>query len=58
MGEIEEGKEGLNGDGRKLDSGYRAQNAIYRYIIELYICNLCNFINNVTPINSIKNLKF
>ena len=54
-GRVEEGNGGVNGDGRRLDLGWWAHNALYRWcIIELYTWNLYNFLTNVTTINSIK----
>ena len=46
VAEVGEGKGGINGDARTLDSGRWAHNTTYRwYIIESYTWNLSNFIN-------------
>ena len=55
VGETEEGEVGINGDRRSFDFGWWTHSIIYRWcVIELYTWNLYNFINNITPINSIK----
>ena len=48
MEEVEEGKGGVNGDGRRPDLGWQTHNTIYRWcIIELYTWNLYNSIKIV-----------
>ena len=48
--EVEERKERIKGDGRRLDLGWWTLNTIYRWcIIKLYTWNLYNFINQHYP---------
>ena len=50
VGEVEEGKEGIHGDGKRLDLGWWTHNTIYRWCItELYTWNLYSFINQCHP---------
>ena len=49
VGEVEEGKGGINGGGRRLDLGW-TRNTIHRWcIIELYTWNLYNLIDQCYP---------
>ena len=54
MGEVEEGKGGINGDGQRLGWGWWTHSTLYKWsIIELYHWNLYNVINQCHPVHSV-----